>query len=55
MRGATLLCVCVTASKTVSIHAPRAGRDKDIQKLERVMSVSIHAPRAGRDKIGQFL
>ena len=35
----------------ISIHAPRAGRDKvntDIWELSE--RISIHAPRAGRDR-----
>ena len=33
----------------VSIHAPRAGRDRSRLRPGLQMSVSIHAPRAGRD------
>jgi len=36
---------------TVSIHAPRVGRDiMDERHLELTDNVSIHAPRVGRDK-----
>ena len=34
---------------SVSIHAPRAGRDPDAFQPEQSVFVSIHAPRAGRD------
>ncbi len=33
----------------VSIHAPRAGRDKTGAEISAGSYVSIHAPRAGRD------
>ena len=35
----------------VSIHAPRAGRDAQVQHPDADgIHVSIHAPRAGRDR-----
>ncbi len=34
---------------SVSIHAPRAGRDRRNRSQNRRADVSIHAPRAGRD------
>jgi len=33
----------------VSIHAPHAGRDGAVARVEDVEIVSIHAPHAGRD------
>ena len=48
--GATHVDGRARASRPVSIHAPRAGRDDvrvDDQRAEA--EVSIHAPRAGRD------
>ena len=36
---------------TVSIHAPRAGRDRCDRVFRDSLAVSIHAPRAGRDAI----
>ena len=35
--------------RLVSIHAPRAGRDRFDSLLDELIWVSIHAPRAGRD------
>ena len=36
--------------KSISIHAPRAGRDMEPSKLAMApLVISIHAPRAGRD------
>ena len=34
---------------TISIHAPRAGRDREAIALGFAREISIHAPRAGRD------
>ena len=34
----------------VSIHAPRAGRDRPLLRKATTARVSIHAPRAGRDR-----
>ena len=39
----------MSPSWTVSIHAPRAGRDDRADHGGRALNVSIHAPRAGRD------
>ena len=36
-------------SSTVSIHAPRVGRDFHTCDLHPISAVSIHAPRVGRD------
>ena len=33
----------------ISIHAPRAGRDKFLPVNAVIIGISIHAPRAGRD------
>ena len=40
----------------ISIHAPRAGRDRGFYHFQRGCGISIHAPRAGRDnyKTGQI-
>ena len=47
--GATALKATVDGSITISIHAPRVGRD-DIEKITYVhIAISIHAPRVGRD------
>ncbi len=49
-RGATLIHNCLRAKDIVSIHAPRAGRDKQRKGIVLRGPVSIHAPRAGRDR-----
>ncbi len=50
MRGATRPDCLIASEITVSIHAPRAGRDTDLARAKaEYSSVSIHAPRAGRD------
>ena len=41
-----------TREENVSIHAPRAGRDKGGDRGRPGHVVSIHAPRAGRDPSG---
>ena len=33
----------------ISIRAPRAGRDLDLQAAKNIWRISIRAPRAGRD------
>ena len=49
LRGATFKpCKCVTF-KSVSIHAPLAGRDQEHAERQGCLEVSIHAPLAGRD------
>ena len=35
----------------ISIHAPRAGSDVELQVIVEVPAISIHAPRAGSDTI----
>ncbi len=48
-RGATAQLRHDAVGVSVSIHAPREGRD-EIVRPERVgLQVSIHAPREGRD------
>ena len=49
-RGATKITRRATKIKTISIHAPREGRDQVFNHIERFnRSISIHAPREGRD------
>ena len=50
-RGATYLESLASRYHYVSIHAPRAGRDKVLAAEFVGIVVSIHAPRAGRDGI----
>ena len=50
VRGATPAEVYCTFSYTISIHAPRAGRDAGRDVVRPGEHISIHAPRAGRDK-----
>ena len=39
-----------TPLRTISIHAPRAGRDRQVLQCPDIVDgISIHAPRAGRD------
>ncbi len=52
VRGATLRYAEGARPESVSIHAPRAGRDGRVRYACLCRSVSIHAPRAGRDFIG---
>ncbi len=47
--GATEAGAASEAERPVSIHAPRAGRDRRIGRNIDRNAVSIHAPRAGRD------
>ena len=49
VRGATHCIQSLFVSPSVSIHAPRAGRDFRLPPYPRRFEVSIHAPRAGRD------
>ena len=50
-RGARQLLIVVDGEDiSVSIHAPRGGRDLEIIKMVvSILVVSIHAPRGGRD------
>ena len=53
MRGATEKVATVVPSTSISIHAPRAGRDGARgQRRCHPRPISIHAPRAGRDPHG---
>ena len=48
--GATLTFLACRASITISIHAPRVGRDLHVLRaVIDVLAISIHAPRVGRD------
>ena len=35
----------------ISIHPPRAGRDKATGETAEKVDISIHPPRAGRDPV----
>ncbi len=48
-RGARLDRELGASAESVSIHAPRAGRDLGSSTCSFAQEVSIHAPRAGRD------
>ena len=39
----------ISLSDIISIHAPRVGRDRNLQTARLNLSISIHAPRVGRD------
>ena len=55
VRGATDIEIVAIPKPYVSIHAPRAGRDRDRQRNPPKRGwVSIHAPRAGRDIIDEI-
>ena len=47
--GATCVFCDTQDASRVSIHAPRAGRDRGADLFDKLLRVSIHAPRAGRD------
>ena len=48
--GATIVTLDKVAEMTISIHAPRVGRDLSIcDAVQFSMLISIHAPRVGRD------
>ena len=51
VRGATLICWPCVLNLSISIHAPRAGRDDCFQSSGFFKCISIHAPRAGRDNL----
>ena len=53
--GATLPIIRGSVSLSISIHAPRVGRDEvsELLAMTRV-KISIHAPRVGRDRISLF-
>mgnify|MGYP000072550449 CR=1 FL=1 len=43
-------CSCpLTRPRSISIHAPRMGRDLGVDCVDCVDCISIHAPRMGRD------
>ena len=51
VRGATQLHRALADYVDISIHAPRAGRDRrSASSSMTASSISIHAPRAGRDR-----
>ena len=49
VRGATAARLAKAADAAISIHAPRAGRDRRWPSPAPTSIISIHAPRAGRD------
>ena len=49
VRGATGILSLSIIFINISIHAPRAGSDKNDFTLHQHFSISIHAPRAGSD------
>ena len=49
VRGATGLDTPACNAERISIHAPRAGSDKKVDKQALFTEISIHAPRAGSD------
>ena len=55
VRGATsIICHANTPLQEISIHAPRAGRDRYFGRDDiNLYNISIHAPRAGRDGTGE--
>ena len=50
MRGATVQMLQDVLANEISIHAPRAGRDRRVSRASKAPRISIHAPRAGRDR-----
>ena len=51
VRGATAQLQVLLPRHTISIHAPRAGRDQQGRHPHGGSDISIHAPRAGRDAL----
>ena len=50
VRGATRVFDAIGRAAYISIHAPRAGRDRfNSRQTNGQLQISIHAPRAGRD------
>ena len=48
--GATLTAQsAMRPPSTISIHAPRVGRDDLFGRIDNIYVISIHAPRVGRD------
>ena len=50
MRGATLRKQLGSLPGDISIHAPHAGCDADVNQRSRSREISIHAPHAGCDR-----
>ena len=50
VRGATVQMLQDVLANEISIHAPRAGRDRRVSRASKAPRISIHAPRAGRDR-----
>ena len=45
-------CVTIYWTRSISIHAPRVGSDKNREKVKEAKAqISIHAPRVGSDAI----
>ena len=56
VRGATVNHFLAAFAVLISIHAPRAGSDVDVQMgRAELRQISIHAPRAGSDYAGSDL
>ena len=49
--GATFANSISRRTPSISIHAPRVGRDKYAKCAVKYKDISIHAPRVGRDYI----
>ena len=49
MRGATCVSTNSNRYRSISIHAPHAGRDGRLASTLFAENISIHAPHAGRD------
>ena len=47
--GATSVVRQDRLPRSISIHAPRVGRDAFFRELRKAYAISIHAPRVGRD------
>ena len=51
LRGATFLACAISSGRSISTHAPLAGRDNGyLRLLLTVENISTHAPLAGRDR-----
>ena len=55
MRGATHPNTLGYRAASISIHAPRAGRDHCPSRTRPAGHISIHAPRAGRDRAALYI
>ena len=55
VRGATKMAEVLDEEIEISIHAPRAGRDRSKNGLFQSIEISIHAPRAGRDPLARWM